>query len=196
VARRVGLSRSDVLAAARDIADADGLEAVTLAAVAGRLGIRSPSLYAHVEGLDGLRRDLALAAAAAMAETFETAVAGSSGLESLRRVATAYRHFARRCPGQYEAAQRAVRPGEDEELYRALAAVVMPVFRSLAEVGAHHADRVHLTRAFRSALHGFAVLERTGGFGMPESIDESFTRMVELLISAVHDAASPGAQSG
>lgn len=190
MARRVGLSREDVIAAARGIADAEGLDAVTLTVVAARLGIRSPSLYAHVEGLDGLRRDLALSAAAAMAESFGRAVAGSSGLESLRRLAEAYRHFARQYPGQYEAAQRAVRPGKDEELYRALATVVMPVFRSLAEVGAQPADQVHLTRAFRSALHGFAVLERMGGFGMPESIDESFTRMVDLLISAVHAAAT------
>jgi AcrR family transcriptional regulator len=189
MARRMGLTRTDVVGAARAIADAEGLDAVTLAAVAGRLGIRSPSLYAHVDGLEGLRRELALAAAAAMAEAFRAAVFGRSGLESLAALALAYREFARRHPGLYAAAQRAVKPGEDDELYEALAEVVRPVFSSLAEVGADAADQVHLTRVFRSALHGFVVLEQAGGFGMPESIDESFRRMVDVLIAAVRDVA-------
>lgn len=189
MARRIGLARADVVGAARAIADAEGLDAVTLAAVAARLGIRSPSLYAHVDGLEGLRRELALAAAAAMAETFRAAVAGRSGLESLAALAVEYRKFAGSHPGLYAAAQRAVKPGEDDELYKALAAVVLPVFSSLAEVGADAADQVHLTRVFRSALHGFVVLEQAGGFGMPESIDESFRRMVDVLISAVRDVA-------
>lgn len=189
MARRVGITRDDVVDAACDIADAEGLEAVSLAAVAARLGIRSPSLYSHVDGLPGLRRDLALAAAAAMATAFRAAMADRSGLEALRAMAVSYRDFARRHPGQYDAAQRAVAPGEDDELYRALAEVVVPVFRSLAEVGANEADQVHLTRVFRSALHGFVVLEHGGGFGMPESVDESFRRMVDVLLSAVRDVA-------
>jgi AcrR family transcriptional regulator len=194
VARKRGLTHGGVVGAAVQIADAEGLDAVTLAAVAARLGIRSPSLYAHVAGLPGLRRELALAAAAAMAESFSAAMAGHTGAGALRVLAEAYRDFARRHPGLYDAAQQAVRPGADDELYRALAAVVAPVFRSLAEVGAAATDQVHLTRVIRSALHGFVVLERSGGFGMPESIDESYRRMVEVLISAVRDVARAGRQ--
>jgi AcrR family transcriptional regulator len=195
MARKRGLSRDDVVGAACEIADSDGLEAVSLSAVATRLGIRSPSLYSHVAGLPGLRRALALAAAAAMAESFRTAVSGLSGLASLRAVAMAYREFARRHPGLYDAVQPAVRPGEDDALYRALAEVVTPVFRSLAEVGADAEDQVHLTRVFRSALHGFVVLEKVGGFGLPESIDESFRRMIEVLISAVREVAGTDRES-
>jgi AcrR family transcriptional regulator len=197
MARRRGISREDVVATALELADREGLDAVSLAAVAARLGIRSPSLYAHVSGLPGLHRELALAAAAAMAESFDAAVAGRSGLASLRSLAVAYRQFAARHPGLYEAVQRAVKPGEDDELYRALAGVVVPVFRSLAEVGADPTEQVHLTRVYRSALHGFVVLEQTGGFGMPESVDESFRRMVEVLIAAVREvAAGPPRSAG
>ena len=55
---RRGLDRARVVAAAGDIADAEGLEAVTLARVAQQLGVRSPSLYNHVAGRDGLLRAL------------------------------------------------------------------------------------------------------------------------------------------
>jgi AcrR family transcriptional regulator len=190
--RKLGLTRADVVNTAVALADAEGLDAVTLASVAARLGIRSPSLYAHVDGLDGLRRLLALEAAAAFAAEIEGAVEGHEGRTALRRTMFAYRGFAQRHPGLYQAAQRAVKPGEDDELYQALAAVVLPVFRTLAEVGVGPEDQVHITRAIRSALHGFVVLEHGGGFGMPESVDESYTRLVELLISAVtaHDTTA------
>ncbi|HEX2188231.1 MAG TPA: hypothetical protein VHG51_05000, partial [Longimicrobiaceae bacterium] len=91
MARKLGLSAGDVVDAAADIADTETMGAVTLASVAGRLGVRSPSLYAHVDGLDGLRRLLALRAAAAMGEALRGAAEGRTGLVALREIAVAYR---------------------------------------------------------------------------------------------------------
>ena len=190
MARKLGLAAEDVVAAAAAIADAEGIDAVTLASVAARLGVRSPSLYAHVEGLEGLRRLLALRAARRMGAALGGAAAGRTGLDALRSLAHAYRRFAQEHPGLYAAAQRAVRPGQDDELYRALAEPVIPAVRGLAEAGVGEEDRIHLARAIRSALHGFVTLEQGGGFGMPESVDESFGRLVELLLSGVR--AAPG----
>jgi AcrR family transcriptional regulator len=183
------VSRDDVIDVACSVADEEGLEAVTLAAVAARVGIRSPSLYAHVNGLDDLRRLVALRAAAALALELERAAEGRTGLAALREIALAYRRFATGHRGLYAAAQRAVRPGDDDELYNALAAAAMPAIRALAEAGVARAERVHLTRAFRSALHGFVVLEQSSGFGMPESVDESFRHLVDLLLTAVQSAS-------
>lgn len=190
MARKAGVAAEDVVHAAARIADAQGLAAVTLAAVAAELGIRSPSLYAHVDGLDGLRRQLALRAAARMADALRTAPGDATGLEALRALAVAYRRFALEHPGLYDAAQRAVRPGEDDELYRVLGAVVIPALEALARAGVEAADRVHLARAIRAALHGFVALERGEGFGIPESVEESFRRLVELLLAGVRQAAA------
>jgi hypothetical protein len=33
----------------------------------------------------------------------------------------------------------------------------------------------------RAALHGFVTLEASGGFGMRQSVGESFKRLVDLL---------------
>lgn len=183
MARRRGITEEDVVAAAADIADAGGLKAVTLAAVAERLGIRSPSLYAHVDGLAGLRRLLALQAAVEMRDVLRRAARGREGIDALRALLHAYRRFAGHRPGLYAAAQQAVVPGRDDELYRALAAVIEPVLKALTEAGVASGDLIHVTRALRSALHGFVDLERRSGFGMPESVDESFDRLVELLLS-------------
>ena len=50
--------RATVVAAAAEIADAEGLEAATLSRVAAELGIRPPSLYNHVESHAALMRRL------------------------------------------------------------------------------------------------------------------------------------------
>jgi AcrR family transcriptional regulator len=185
MARKRGVTLEQVLSVSEGLADAEGLDGVTLAAVARALRIRSPSLYSHVDGLGHLLRLLALSAAGKMESEFREAAGELKGAAALRAIAHRYRDFARRHPGCYAAAQRAVRPGEDEELYAALAGVVSPVLRALEEAGAAPGERIHLARALRSALHGFVELERTGGFGMPEAVDASFDHLVELILSGV-----------
>ncbi len=192
MARKRGLTPDDVVAAARELADADGLEAVTLAAVAERLSVRSPSLYSHVDGLDGLRRRLAFEAAEALRLAFVAAAADRTGLEALEALAHAYRAFARDHPGLYAAAQRAVEPDEDPELYAALGAVLEPVLGALLEAGVPEGELIHVTRAFRSALHGFMELELKGGFGIPESVEESFRHLVGLVLSGIEGLAAGG----
>jgi hypothetical protein len=44
---------------------------------------------------------------------------------------------------------------------------------------------VDATRALRSALHGFVVLENDGGFGLPRDVDRSFDQMVAALDLAI-----------
>jgi AcrR family transcriptional regulator len=189
VARKRGVTVEDVAAAAVAVADASGLEGLTLAAVSARVGVRSPSLYAHVDGLNGVKRLVALRAAAEMEAVLRGASRGVEGLEALRAIAHAYRRFAHDRPGLYAATQRAVRPGEDDELYAALAAVIVPVVGALRAAGVAAEDVIHMTRAIRSALHGFVELEGSSGFGMPESVDESFDLLVELLLSGVRGLA-------
>jgi AcrR family transcriptional regulator len=53
-ARSLPLSADAIIAAALEIADADGLEAVTMRAVGARLGAAAMSLYRHVPNKDAL----------------------------------------------------------------------------------------------------------------------------------------------
>ena len=57
---RRGLSRAAVVETAARLADRDGYDALTLGAVAADAGVRPPSLYNHVDGLAGLRRELGI----------------------------------------------------------------------------------------------------------------------------------------
>jgi AcrR family transcriptional regulator len=169
-----------VVDAAAELADSEGLQAVTLARLAGRLGIRSPSLYAHVDGLDDLRRRLGARAANELAEALAVAAAGKSRREALRAVADTYRAYARRHPGTYAAMQR---PPEDDGAEPATAArrVVEVILAVLEGYRIRDDEAIHAVRVVRSALHGFVVLEREQGFRIPLPLDDSYTMMIDVL---------------
>lgn len=198
---RAGLTATAVIAEAARLADEVGWEHVTLAALAGRLGVRVPSLYKHVDGLDAVRRGVTilaldeLGAALAVALTAARPGGGTAGgsagggeadataspVVRLDALARAYRAFATTHPGRYAATVRAAPPG-DAEHAAASDAVVATVFGVLGEIGLAGDDAVDAARALRSALHGFVVLEAAGGFGLPRDVDRSFERMITLLL--------------
>ncbi len=176
---RAGLSADAVVAAAAELADERGLQNVTLALLASRLGVRAPSLYAHVRGLEDLRGRLAARGAEQLVDALSTAAAGRSGRQALAAVAGAYRDYARARPGSYEALQRL--PGEDPRAAEAAGRAVAVVLAVLAGYGLERDASLHAARAVRSALHGFVSLEAAHGFGLPLDIEESFAALVELL---------------
>jgi AcrR family transcriptional regulator len=180
-----------VVQAAAALADEAGLDAVTLAELAARLGVRTPSLYNHVAGLPGLRRDLALYGTQALGACLGRAVMGKSGDAALLALADAYRAFIAAHPGLYDATIRPVRPADppDPELEEAARATVDVALAVLASYGLSGEAALHAVRGVRSVVHGFATLEAAGGFGLPLDIDESFHRLVRMLITALHQDA-------
>jgi AcrR family transcriptional regulator len=177
---RVGLDAGRVVDAATAIADADGLEAVTLARLAQQLGVRAPSLYNHVDGRPGLLRAVALRGLRGLTAALRDAAIGRSGPDALAATARAYRDYARAHPGCYAATVAA--PAPDDAEHRAAAGetveVVLAVLRGWDLDGD---EAIHAARTFRSAIHGFVVLETAGGFGIPLDLDASFDRVVATL---------------
>ncbi len=184
--KKLGLTLTDVVDAAVTIADRDGLEAASLSAVAEQLGIKTPSMYNHVAGLHGLRRAMALRAASMLAEVFEEAARDSDDPErAIRQIAHAYRGYVKTHPGLYRTLSPAPKPGEDDELYEAMAAPVGVVLGILTSFGVDAEYGIHVIRAWRAMMHGFVDLETSGGFGMPTDIDTSFELGVDALILGV-----------
>jgi AcrR family transcriptional regulator len=185
MARKLGLQRERVIATAAALADHEGLEAVTLARVASELGVRSPSLYSHVDGLAGLRRAIALDGAARMGTTISDAVRDRTGVDALTELAHAYRRFAHEHPGIYAAMLPTPSLDDDEEAYAAFAVPVETIAEVLTVIGVAASDTVDMVRSLRSALHGFVSLEAAGGFGLPQDIDRSFEALVAVVIAGI-----------
>ncbi|HTU97166.1 MAG TPA: TetR-like C-terminal domain-containing protein [Solirubrobacteraceae bacterium] len=175
---RTRLDAEAVVTAAAALADEDGLAQLTLARLASALGIRTPSLYSHVDGLADLLTRLGARGGHEMAAALQEAAAGRAGADALRAVADAYRAYAHAHPGTYVASQVA----HDREDNRAAGAAAVGVFLAVLDgYGITGDAAIHAVRAVRSALHGFVALEREGGFGIALSVDESFATLVQML---------------
>lgn len=187
---RAGLTPDAVVARAGDLADREGYDALTLAALAAAVGVRVPSLYKHVGGLGDLQRRVALDGLRGLDSALRAAAVGLARRDALVAIGHAYRRYARAHPGRYAAAQRA--PAADDPVTAAAATaltdLVVAVVRGYHLDGADGVDgvdgvdeTVHAVRVVRCALHGFVTLEAGGGFGMPYDLDVSFDRLLDTL---------------
>ncbi len=189
---RAGLSTAVVVAEAARIADEVGLERLTLAMVAKRFGVALPSLYKHVPGLDALLQKVSALAVAELAEEMVTAATGRAGADALRAMASAQRDYAKRHPGRYPAAQRVPDPADPAHVAAGEKAVGAS-FAVLRGYGLDGDDLIDATRAVRSAVHGFVMLEIAGGFGLPQDVDRSFDGLVSLLEQGLQNLVAAGA---
>jgi AcrR family transcriptional regulator len=192
---RAGLDPHLVLQTAAELADQHGLDALTLAMLAQKLGVRTPSLYNHVNGLAELRRKLAVHGMNRLKEALTRAAVGKSGDEAVRAMAEAYLSFARAHPGLYDATQRSL-DRHDADVQQAAAGVIEPVLQVLQGYGLEGEAAVHTVRGFRSLLHGFASLEQQGGFGLALDLDTSFRLLVDLFMSGIHARYAHDPKSG
>lgn len=178
---RAGLTPQRVVDEASRLCDAKGFDALSLAAVAQSFKVSTPSLYKHIAGLDELRRLVALSAVDELAERLRAATIGRSQGEAVRALFRAFRGYAHDHPGRYTALQRAPHP-EDAEAQAVFARPVEVIASVLRGFDIPEDRMVHTIRVLRSAMHGFIDLETHGGFGLPESVDESYTLLVEATV--------------
>lgn len=196
MARKRGLTHRDVVDAGLAVLDDSaasgaGLDAVSLAAVAGRLDVRAPSLYAHVDGLGGLRRDLAHAATVEFGEVLRDAVLGRSGPDAVRSFAEAYRRWATGFPGRYEATLVPIDPDDEERRAGARLALgaVQAVIRGF---GIDDRRAVQAGRSLRAAMDGFTRLENADNMGRGDH-DTDFAFLVDLLVDGIQQAGTADA---
>jgi AcrR family transcriptional regulator len=188
---RAGLTPALVVAEAARVADRVGYDRLTLAGVAQQLGVALPSLYKHVRGLEALQRELALRGIRELTAAMTAAAVGRSAGDALRGVAAAYRRYAHDHPGTYAPSIRAPDPGD--AAYEEAADDAVGVFRAiLAGYGIAGDAAIDATRYVRSALHGFVALEAAGGFGLPQSVDASYERLVTAVDHALRTWHQPG----
>jgi AcrR family transcriptional regulator len=180
---RVGLSPDAVVDAAVAVIDADGPDALSLAAVASRTGVATPSLYKHVSSLDALRVLVQLRVLTELGDTLAEAVLGRSKDDALRALMAAYRDYAVAHPHRYAALPQQPRP--EPALAAAGSRAVEVILAVLRGYGLEGSAAIHATRCIRAALHGFAALEISGGFQLAEDLDESHRLLVDLVVAGI-----------
>ncbi|MNW35447.1 hypothetical protein D3C74_124430 [compost metagenome] len=181
---RAGIDIHIVMKAVINIADQHGAGAVTIASVAKELGIKPPSLYNHISGLDELKKKLAIYAMDELHHYIAQAVKGKNGEAAIHDFAISYISYAREHPGLYEATQFAPE-GEDAEINEASYRIVSLVMDLLQSYHLPQKQALHTIRGLRSLVHGFATLERQGGFRIPLDLQESLEYNLELFLKGL-----------
>ena len=184
---RSNLTRQTVVQAAADLINVEGLEALSLGRLAKELGIRTPSLYNHVNGLPGLMQELSILNARSLADRLSEVAIGQSGPELVMTMMQTYRTYIKENTGLYLSTLRTsgTQDKVDSELEQEEARSVRVGMVAMASFGLEGETAVHALRGLRSLAHGFATLEISGGFGMPVDLEESFTRLVDLYITGL-----------
>jgi AcrR family transcriptional regulator len=189
---RAGLTRGDVVAAGAALADEAGYQDVTMGLVAGRLGVRTPSLYKHVDGLADLRHGIATLAMTELGDAARDAMQGRAGLDALTALLTATRAYVTAHPGRYTATTGAEFTGPDDPLLAASTRLIDSIAAVLRGYGVGEDEMTHAIRTIRSTLHGFAALQALDGFRWSGDPDETFDWMIRFIDRGLR-ATSPAA---
>lgn len=181
---RIGLDRQDVLLAAVEVADSEGTGAVSMSSVARKLGIRPPSLYNHVSGLEEIRTMLAVYALNQLYDQIQSKAGSIIGEKALRIFAFTYLNFASEHSGLYEAIQIPPRP-DDAPLQEASQRFINLILHYLSSYKLTEEEALHTVRGIRSLIHGFASLKRQGGFGLPLEVQDSLQFNLDLILEGL-----------
>ena len=183
---KAGLDKDIILKTAADLADAEGIANVTLKALAEKLGVKPPSLYKHINGLEELNKALMLYGWKSLEKKVTRAAVGKSKEDAIRAIFYAYRDYVKEHPGVFEAMQR-YNMYQSEENLQATEEIVAVLFQVLSAYDLQEEQKVHIVRMFRVFLQGFLMVEIHGGFGNPVSITESFDFSLEILLNGIEN---------
>jgi AcrR family transcriptional regulator len=180
-------SRDAIVAAARSLLEEQGLEAVTMASVADRVGVRPPSLYKHVQDRGALIAAVADDAARELGRVMEAAVRGTPGegadegpAARIVRAARAFRALAARSPRSVSLVFAGL-GGDLQPSVETAAIAARPLLEASAELAGE--DRALVAaRALTAFAYGFCAMEQGAAFRFGGDVDEAFRAGIEALV--------------
>jgi len=175
------LTNTLVLSAAIEAVEDKGLDELSIQDLAARLGVKPPSLYNHISGLDDVRKRLAKEVLRRMEDEITRSAVGRSGENALQEMALAYRRFAKENPELYKAFATSRQP-RDPEIEAAVRSLLGVLSRVLESFGLDPDKEVHFIRLFHCGLHGFVSLEAAGFCGGGADADGSFGELMKSQV--------------
>jgi AcrR family transcriptional regulator len=165
------LATAEIVRAARLLVDEEGLDGLTMRSLAGRLGVRAPSLYKHVADKEALELALVVQGIGELAEDLREAHSREPG--SLPALGRAYRRYATTHPHLYRLMTEYPLPRDSlqDGLEQRLAAPVVAVVGS--------PERATVVWAF---AHGMAQLELAGRFPPDADLDAAWREGLDSLM--------------
>ena len=162
----MSLSRDQIIQTAIAIADVNGIEAVSMRSIAGRLGVKAMSLYHHIKNktelLDGMHERLIY--------EMDLSTSADSWQDALRSAAHAYREVALKHPNVFVlmATRPLSTPGELGH--------IAPTLHVLDSLSFSFEQQLFIISTFFDSLNGYLLAEVSPTPGYPEVGNSPITK--------------------
>ena len=176
-------SERQIVGAARKLISRDGLDALSMQAVAAVVGVKAPSLYKHVADRKALVRAVVADVAAEMQRALEAAATTGAAASDLRAMAHAYRAYAQKLPRLY--ALLFASEGTDAQLPTKAYAPFVQVLLERTSALTGPRDALNGGRLLVAFSHGFVSMESAGAFHLSGDLDEAYSYGVDRAIGAL-----------
>jgi len=178
---KIKIDKESVIKEAAYMANTIGIENLSLKTLAAQLGVKSPSLYNHIDGLDDLKQQLMLYGWKELENKIIQAVIGFSGYDAIRAMCYAFHEYAIENQGVFST-MLWYNQFENEQMNEVTSKMFTIFFKITKSLNISQDNCVHLVRMFRSFLEGFALLENHNAFGNTQLIKDSFELSIDILI--------------
>ena len=179
---RQGLTRADVIGAAIEMIESEGLHSFSLRELAGRLHIKAASLYNHIRNMDELYTEIGYYVISELKKVQLDAIAGKQRAEAVKALADAYYRFGKERPELYKVIL-SLPMVKNDAIHRAGFDIVEPIMSAMAGYRLTREQMMHLQRVFRSIMHGFISQEEAGCFRQfPVGVGDSYQMAVRGFI--------------
>jgi AcrR family transcriptional regulator len=175
-------TRAAIVAAGRELVERVGVDAMTMQAVADRVGVRAPSLYKRIRDRDELLTLVVADTLDDLASRLEATRPVSDPRARLVAQADALRAFAREHPVGFALVFGAHRAPRDQQT--GVVRSVTPLLDTVSEItGPEHAlDGARLVTAW---ANGFLTMELSGAFKMGGDVEEAWRWGLDRIIAAL-----------
>ena len=184
-----GLSKEALVEASKGLIEENGIAAFSMRALAEKLGVKTASLYAHIESMDALFTEVGLSALHDQKAAQLAAIEEKDGDAAVFALAKSYRAFAKAHAALYQLIMQ-MPMGKDETLRTAAAMTAEPSMQVLQGYALTDERRMHWQRVLRGVMHGFVSQEASGYFlHYPVDLEESYRLAIECVIDGLHKEA-------
>lgn len=177
-----GLNPDAVVKAAAELIEQQGRETFSMRLLAEHLGIKTASLYNHVDSMDALLLEVCRYGLRQQEEAEMQAVGEIQGEEAVRIMAETYRSFAKKHRELYWLIMNTA-ARDNQVLDDAAVRLTDPLKKMLKGFHLREEEFIHYRRLFRAIVHGFVSQEDEGFFShYPADVEESFRFAVQCYI--------------
>lgn len=183
---RKGLNQEQIINYAKEQIEKSGYDQFSMRALAEKLNVKTASLYAHVESMDALLKDVGLLALQEQKAYQLESIAGKHRDEAVMALSEAYRKYAKEHKELYRFIMQ-MPTSDNEPLKNAASMITEPAMKVLEDYSLREERKMHWQRILRGLMHGFISQEENGYFSHYDAdVEESYRIAIQCLIDGLH----------